>query len=295
MPWSIVADHEDCPEDESWAVVKDDGTVEGCHATQSDAQDQLSALYAQETNMDAPTDDVTRTADFEVVRADQDGDGLTLEGYAAVFNQPTRIDSFEGEFDEVIAVGAFSKTISDKGPSGIRLQFDHGHHPLIGSIPIGAIRQLREDDRGLFVSARLTDNWLIQPVRDAIDDGAIDGMSFRFRVVREEWDETQEPPLRTLKETELFELGPVVWQAYDTTTVGVRARQIADALTDEQTRVDVARALLSGTSADAAPTGTSAVAADRDDAPPDEGTRRTQAQRRQDFRRLFNPVTRSAT
>jgi hypothetical protein len=37
------------------------------------------------------------------------------------------------------------------------------------------------------VVARLHDNWLVQPVRDAIKSKAIPGMSFRFSVVKDEW------------------------------------------------------------------------------------------------------------
>lgn len=201
--------------------------------------------------MKAPTEDLTREASFTVVRADEDDDGLTLEGYGAVFNAPTVIDSWEGRFEERISPGAFKRTIDRKGPRGIRLQFDHGQHPLIGSIPIGAITDLSEDSRGLKVAARLHDNWLIEPVRDAIRDGSVTGMSFRFRVVREEWDETDpEMPVRTLRELELFEVGPVVWPAYEETSVGVRAQQIARELMDPEQRAAVARALLAGTSSE---------------------------------------------
>jgi 2'-5' RNA ligase len=49
MPWHKVHDHADCPSDKPWAVVKDsDGEVSGCHKTESDADDQLAALYAAE-------------------------------------------------------------------------------------------------------------------------------------------------------------------------------------------------------------------------------------------------------
>ncbi len=183
--------------------------------------------------------DLERSIAFRLADPPADGDGLTLSGYAAVFSQPTRIDSWEGTFNEDIRAGAFKKTIRERG---VVLQFEHGRHPLIGSLPIGRIDTLREDDQGLYVEARLTDNWVTQPVRDAISDGAIDGMSFRFEVVREEWRDAKgvkltdpaeiqrllwEPgdrgPLqRTLVEVRLFELGPVVFPAYDGTSVGVR-------------------------------------------------------------------------
>jgi HK97 family phage prohead protease len=166
--------------------------------------------------MKAPKNFVCRAMPFEAV----EGDGFTLEGYAAVFETPTRIDSWEGRFDEQLSRGAFSKTISERRPV---LQFDHGRDVATGSVPIGAIEELREDERGLFVRARLHDNQRVEPIRQAIASGAIDGMSFRFRVMREDWDESGDTPMRTIREVELYELGPVVFPAYEATTVGVRS------------------------------------------------------------------------
>jgi hypothetical protein len=49
VPWHVAHNHSGCPAGKPWAVVKD-GTsdVAGCHASQSDANDQLAALYANE-------------------------------------------------------------------------------------------------------------------------------------------------------------------------------------------------------------------------------------------------------
>lgn len=210
--------------------------------------------------MDLPRDNLTRSVPFELVRAaGEPGDGLTLEGYGAVFDTPTRIDSWEGTFDEVIARGAFAKTLKERTP---KIQFDHGHHPMLGSVPIGAPEVIREDSHGLFVKVRLHDNWMTEPVRDAIASGAIDGMSFRFAVVKEELDESGDLPLRTVTEVKLFEVGPVVFPAYESTSVGVRA--VAQQLTDPEFRALLARALVSGTPDEAAP-GTSDGAATPDD------------------------------
>lgn len=161
-----------------------------------------------------------RSADF--VATDL-GDGLTLEGYAAVFNSPTRISDWEGEFDETIAPGAFARSLAQRSPV---LMFQHGKHPLIGDMPLGRITDAREDDHGLFISARLSDNWLIQPVRDAIRDGAVEGMSFRFAVPQggDEWEKRDgDVPLRTLRSVNVSELGPVVFPAYEPTSVAVRS------------------------------------------------------------------------
>ena len=194
-----------------------------------------------------PRDDVCRSVPFTLTRdGDGQSDGLNFEGYGAVFNSPTRIDSWEGTFDEQIAPGAFRKSLKERTP---KFQFDHGHHPLIGSIPIGAITEISEDDRGLFVQARLGQHIIIDLIREAISTGAIDGMSFRFSVVRDEWvdkngkviksddelhrilwgeEPERAPLLRTLKEVKVAEVGPVVWPAYSDTSAAVRSKYAAD-------------------------------------------------------------------
>ena len=79
-------------------------------------------------------DDLCRSAPFELIRATEDGtDGLTIEGYGAVFDSPTQIRGWEGEFEEIIAPGAFRKSLRERTP---RMQFDHGQHPLLGSLSL---------------------------------------------------------------------------------------------------------------------------------------------------------------
>lgn len=237
-------------------------------------------------------EDLCREVSFEL-RAEVEGDGLTLDGYGAVFGSPTRINSWEGCFDEEIARGAFKKSLRERTPV---LQFDHGRHPMVGSIPLGAFDSLTEDDRGLHVVASLHDNWLVQPVRDAIKSKAIPGMSFRFSVVKEEWrdaagkvvkaedvsrllwssdpDDPDSILKRTLKEVRLFEVGPVVFPAYSDTSVGVRSRELVSLLSDPQVRAELARALVGTPSepSDAAGASGEGRAATPVEEPPAEGT-----------------------
>jgi HK97 family phage prohead protease len=187
---------------------------------------------------------VSRSFDFTVDRSEERDDGLSLEGYAAVFNSPAQINGErQGPFTEVIAPGAFAKTIAERSPV---MQFDHGSHPLIGSMPLGVVQHIREDEHGLFVRARLSNNWLIQPVRDAIKDGAIKGMSFRFSVPegKDSWD--RKTNTRTIHEAKLYELGPVVFPAYQATSVGVRSAQLLNLLSDETVRQELATVLTFG-------------------------------------------------
>jgi HK97 family phage prohead protease len=218
----------------------------------------------------------TRRAPF-ALRAVEDGqpnDGFTLDGYGAVFNTDTVINSWEGKFRERIAPGAMKKSFRENPPI---IQFDHGHHSLIGSIPVAELTSISEDsdpvlapDGGAHVIGRMFDNWLVEPLRDAIRAQAIKGMSFRFEVVREEWrtaegkivkDEDElyglleqtwfrdVPPeellTRTLKELKVPEVGPVVWPAYVETSVSVRSGVIDLArLNDPEQRKLLARAVV---------------------------------------------------
>ena len=49
MPYNVVPNSPDCPTDTPWGVVKDaTGETMGCHASESEAEDQAAALYASE-------------------------------------------------------------------------------------------------------------------------------------------------------------------------------------------------------------------------------------------------------
>ena len=232
-----------------------------------------------------PLADLCRSAPFAIRASDngEAGDGLTLDGYASVFNRETIIDSWEGRFKELVMPGAMKKSFRENPPI---VQFDHGQHSMIGSIPIAALEKgyPREEsdpelapEGGAHVIARMLENWLIQPVRDAIAVGAVDGMSFRFGVVREQWfhegkritDEEElrallrrtwmedvpedELLLRKLQELRVPELGPVVWPAYTDTSVGVRSTLTIDLARlgeDPAERTKLAQAVLIADRAD---------------------------------------------
>lgn len=202
-----------------------------------------------------PTRDFTRETPFLLRAADDSdelpNDGWTVDGYGAVFNRLTVIDSWEGVFREQIAVGSMRKTFREGLPI---MQYDHGRHPLFGSLPIADVKFAREDidaelapEGGAHIGARIFQQWMFEPLRDALAAQAVKHMSFRFSVVREKWETPdgkvirdddeliselrktwygdvpeEELLIRTLQELKVPEMGPVCWPAYTDTSISVR-------------------------------------------------------------------------
>lgn len=229
--------------------------------------------------MDAPRNDLIR-ADMRTQPATrEEGDGRTLFGHFSAFNRWYEIDSWEGHFLERVAPGAFAKTIAE-GRDKMRVLYDHGNDPQLGNKPLGPIRELREDDVGAYYEVPLIDTSYNRDfVIPALDAGLL-GASFRFRTIRDDWDDhpqrsSHNPhgiPERTLTEVAVPEFGPVTFGASQAATAGVRSKADFDLWQnlDDEGRAEFqalrARAFNPATSAsDAALAGTSDVDAGQHD------------------------------
>lgn len=156
------------------------------------------------------------SADAFEVRAADDGK-RTLIGYAAVFDSPTDIG---GWFMEKISRGAFSDAVNQD----VRALFDHKSAYVLGRTTAKTLR-LSEDSRGLKFEIDLPDTQIGRDVATSVDRGDLSGMSFNFRALKEEWDDTVNPPMRTLIKLEIDEISVVAFPAYPDTEVGVRSLQ----------------------------------------------------------------------
>jgi HK97 family phage prohead protease len=123
---------------------------------------------------------------FQLIRAES-GEGLTLSGYACVFD--VEYEMYGGPpwgWDESVDPGAFDKTLREK--PDVQLLVNHGGLPLART-KSGTLR-LSTDNIGLDTSANLEPrSSIVQDLALAMDRGDIDEMSFAFRVLRQEWDE----------------------------------------------------------------------------------------------------------
>lgn len=151
----------------------------------------------------------------------EDNEPLKVSGYAAIFNSRTSIGDY---FDEMIAPGAFEKTLKDN--DDIRALFNHDWNVVLGRTKAGTLT-LSEDERGLKFDLELPNTTAGRDLAESMERGDINQCSFGFYATEETWDYSSEPALRTVNEAELYEISVVSIPAYDDTEATlVRSKEI---------------------------------------------------------------------
>ena len=142
--------------------------------------------------------------------------GILVSGYAAVFNQVTDIG---GYFREVIAPGAFTDAI---GRDDVVFLINHDGLPLARTR--SGTLTLTQDDHGLRMETVLDpDDPDVKAIVGKMNRGDLDKMSFAFMPEVQEWDETGDTPLRTIRKASLYDVSIVTTPAYDGTEIGLRS------------------------------------------------------------------------
>lgn len=148
---------------------------------------------------DAVTGHETRSFVFEVRATGEDG---TVEGYGSVFG-------VKDSYDDVIASGAFMKSLSEHKAAGTMPAMLWQHHP---SEPIGVWSEMVEDSKGLKIKGRLAlDTVRGKEAHALLKMGALNGLSIGF--VSKAWAYDKETDIRTLTEVDLWEVSLVTFPA----------------------------------------------------------------------------------
>lgn len=184
------------------------------------------------------------TREFEIeLELREEGDEMTLTGYAALFN--SRSENLGG-FTEVIAPGAFGRSL--KSRNDIKLLWNHDTSAVLGSTRAGTLK-LEEDERGLRVTASLPNTTHGRDARELVKRGDVTGFSFGFTIPGRGGDEwNAEGTERTLKSVRLHEVSLTPFPAYQATNgtaqmrgldkVAKRAEVDADQLADSLMKLE---------------------------------------------------------
>ena len=146
------------------------------------------------------------SADFEIRETSE---GMTFEGYAAIFN--SRSENLGG-FTEFVAPGAFTRSLKTR--NDVKLLWNHDSGQVLGSTRARTLT-LTEDARGLKVRALLPNTQLGRDTAELLKRGDVDAMSFGFNVIKDTWNAAGDE--RTLDAVRLFEVSIVAFPAYSAT------------------------------------------------------------------------------
>ena len=122
-------------------------------------------------------------------------------GYGSIFGN-------EDQGNDIVKKGAFSKSLTRRPPSKVKMLFQHKTDE-----PIGIFTDIYEDNKGLFVKGQLAMG--TQKGREAYEllkMGALDGMSIGFKADpdKQGYNENKRG-VRTLKEVDLMEISLVTF------------------------------------------------------------------------------------
>lgn len=165
-------------------------------------------------------------------RAEEDNGEMILEGYAAVFDQPTVIwkDLDGNEYREVIDRNAFEKTDMRK----CCLKYNHESSvPVLARVRGGSLA-LSTDDYGLHFRAKLFNTQTGRDIYELVKEGGIDECSFAFSINEDGDSYDRKTRTRTINDIGiLWDCSVVDHPAYEEgTSVSARAFFEAEAEKD---------------------------------------------------------------
>lgn len=164
------------------------------------------------------------------LRVEAGGDGKTskITGYAAVYNTFSKpMKTSRGTaFRERIRPGAFG----DLANADVMARYNH--EVIIGRTKSGTLK-LTADERGLKYEITPPDTAAATHAVESIRRGDVDGSSFAFHTIKDEWRMVDGIPTRDLVSVNLVDVGPVDQPAYGATAEGDHAVSLRAAGTDE--------------------------------------------------------------
>lgn len=150
------------------------------------------------------------------LRAIDDDDKLIVEGYPIVYDQETDL----GYCKERIAKGAATAALKR---SNEFVLFNHDASQPLARRANGTL-EVKEDDKGVFIRADLSQSSRGAAMYKDIKSGLIDKMSFAFTCAKDSWKDG----VRTVEEfQELFDYSPVTYPAYEQTAIMARSKEEA--------------------------------------------------------------------
>jgi HK97 family phage prohead protease len=168
------------------------------------------------------------------VRLEKREDGKEIiTGYASVFYSPGDPGT---EYELWPAFGTWPRVVERVMPGAfdgvlgqdVRGLFNHDVNLLLGRSKANTLT-FGLDATGLWYRIVPADTTVARDVLEHLRRGDMDGSSFSFAIGDQRWTETKDLEVREILRVDtLYDVGPVTFPAYESTTAGVRSRGDVD-------------------------------------------------------------------
>ncbi|PEV76358.1 HK97 family phage prohead protease [Bacillus cereus] len=165
----------------------------------------------------------------------------TIVGYAVKWEMKSVTMGYWRRFKEQFKRGAFTDSLTQDDQLAL---WSHDYSQVLGRTKNGTLR-LFEDEIGLRFELDLADTTLGDDTYKTIKRGDVDGVSFGFQMVKEEWDESDPDNIvRSVTKAKLVEISPVAFPAYPDSQVSARSHDPYKQFVDERNQKDLRKKLV---------------------------------------------------
>ncbi|PFC69948.1 HK97 family phage prohead protease [Bacillus cereus] len=165
----------------------------------------------------------------------------TITGYAVKWEMKSVTMGYWRRFKEQFKRGSFTDSLTQDDQLAL---WSHDYSQVLGRTKNGTLR-LFEDEIGLRFELDLADTTLGDDTYKTIKRGDVDGVSFGFQMVKEEWDESNPDNIvRSITKAKLVEISPVAFPAYPDSQVSARSHDPYKQFVDERNQKDLRQKLI---------------------------------------------------
>lgn len=166
-----------------------------------------------------------RFSSFEMTE-EQSGDALKVSGYVNEVGKYSHTLGKKKKFREKINKGAFEKALGIG--NDVHFLAEHDANKILASTRNSSL-ELKEDDKGLYMSATISPTSFGKDYHTLIKDGILRNMSFGFGVIKDKWTKMNDGTYtREISDLILYEVSVVTDPAYPQSTISTRGFNLVE-------------------------------------------------------------------
>ena len=166
-----------------------------------------------------------RMNSFNVIENDDEGK-LIVSGYVNETGKQSHLLGNKKKFKETIQKGAFTRALS-KG-NDVHFLAEHDENKILASTRNGSLT-LKEDEKGLLMTAEISNTSYGRDYHTLIKDGILRNMSFGFSVDKDNWNRGNDGTYtRDISDLTLYEVSVVTNPAYPQSTISARGLNVVE-------------------------------------------------------------------